>query len=124
YFKIKVMNNTRIVLRSFMIFIGILFTCCVDKARTKTPGTITSLDGSLLTKNQVGARALADTIAPIKAPFYMPQLGKPVFNDVELSILETGARENYLSTKEIQLAIDKIHQQGGGRVIIPAGRWR
>lgn len=107
-----------------MLFIGILSTCCVDKATTKTPSTITFLDSSLLTKNQVGAKALTDTIAPIKAPFDMPQLRKPVFNDVELSILETGARENYLSTKEIQLAIDKIHEQGGGRVIIPAGRWR
>src|SRR5690606_10047695 len=84
--------------------------------------SLLSLD-SLLTKNQVGATMLPDTIAPIEAPFDMPQLKKPVFKDFELSIIQTGARQNQLSTKQIQEAIDKVHEQGGGRVLIPAGDW-
>src|SRR5690606_22536277 len=78
----------------------------------------------LLTKNQVGAKVLPDTIAPIMAPFDMPQLKKPVFQDFELSIVQTGALENELSTKAIQKAIDQAHEHGGGKVIIPAGNWK
>lgn len=117
------MNTTRLALRSLMILLSILFISCAEKATTKKQGTAIALD-SLLTKNQVGATVLPDTIAPIEAPFDMPQLKKPVFNDFELSITQTGARENHLSTKEIQQAIDKVHEQGGGRVVIPAGDWK
>lgn len=123
-FNNQIMNTYRLTLRSLMILLFILSISCKEKATTtKKQSTLINLD-SLLTINEVGATVLPDTIASIRAPFDMPQLKKPVFNDVELSIIQTGAKENHLSTKEIQLAIDKIHQQGGGKVIIPAGDWK
>ena len=38
-------------------------------------------------------------------------------------ILDYGAKENTLSTASIQKAVDICHEEGGGRVIIPAGRF-
>ena len=38
------------------------------------------------TRNQVGADCLPAEIAPIQAPFYMPQLQKPEFKDREVRL--------------------------------------
>lgn len=113
---------TRLTLKFLITLTAIVFFSCAEKTTINTESSLLNLD-SLLTKNQVGATMLPDTIAPIEAPFDMPQLKKPVFKDFELSIIQTGARQNQLSTKQIQEAIDKVHEQGGGRVLIPAGDW-
>ena len=74
-------------------------------------------------REEVGALNMPETIAPIKAPFDMPQLTRPEFNAFTLSITETGAREGKMATKAIQKAIDRVNRKGGGTVIVPAGIW-
>jgi polygalacturonase len=51
---------------------------------------------------------------------FLPSFGGPV------NIMEHGANGNgeFLNTKAIQSAIDLCHEQGGGTVYVPAGRFR
>lgn len=76
------------------------------------------------TREQVGAQNLPQDIAPIEAPFDMPRLVRPQFASYTLSILQTGAKEEKLSTRAIQKAIDQVNRRGGGRVVVPAGIWK
>lgn len=62
-------------------------------------------------------------IEPIKAPFEMPALVKPTFPDRSISIKKAGAKQNKLSTKQIQKAIDRLAEKGGGTVVVPEGKW-
>lgn len=73
------------------------------------------------TRAETGADALPPQIAPIEAPFYMPQLGKPAIRDtvVRLEPLPRGAS----CTASIQTAIDRLSAAGGGRVQLAAGCW-
>lgn len=73
--------------------------------------------------DQVGAAVCPETIAPIEAPFEMPQLQRPVFADRREDISRRGARQNRKCTAVIQRCIDRLSAQGGGRVVIPAGEW-
>lgn len=88
-------------------------------AQFKTPAS----SKPFLNKNQVGANALSEEIAPIVAPFEMPQLKKPVFPSYTLNIKNLGAKEGQKVTKKIQSAIDRVSKKGGGTVIIPEGKW-
>jgi polygalacturonase len=78
---------------------------------------------SIPVKEQVGAAALPAEIAPINAPFKMPQLKKPVFPARSILITENGAKEDSKVTGIIQQTIDQLNKQGGGKVIIPKGKW-
>jgi polygalacturonase len=75
------------------------------------------------TKDQVGAANLPDDIAPVKAPFPMPEFKKPVFSSLTIDITEKGAKPGSKVTSVIQGTIDEISQRGGGTVIIPRGTW-
>ena len=75
------------------------------------------------TKAQVGATMLPDTIAPVKAPFPMPEFKKPSFPELVVDITTKGAIQEKLSTTAIQSAIDEVSLQGGGMVVVPAGKW-
>jgi len=75
------------------------------------------------TKTQVGAACLPEEIAPVQAPFPMPQFKKPQFPSLSVKITEHGAKENELATKSIQAAIDAVSSKGGGKVVVPAGKW-
>lgn len=66
------------------------------------------------TIDEVGATHLPATIAPVKAPFPMPVFTIPTFPDYSITIKDS---------KDIQQAINTVHQHGGGSVIIPAGNW-
>lgn len=79
---------------------------------------------SLLTKDQVGAEHLPEEIAPVEAPFDMPEFKKPVFPDLRVSIADKGALQNTKVTQIIQSAIDSVNAQGGGTVVIPKGKWK
>jgi polygalacturonase len=72
-----------------------------------------------------GAYAATEPIAPIHAPFEMPQLERPVFPDRVTSIVSHGAVEGgtVKNTAAIAAAIRVVAEAGGGRVLIPAGRW-
>lgn len=67
-------------------------------------------------------------IAPIKAPFDMPQLERPVFPDRIFNIRDFGAIEmdedsSFKNTDIIHNTIQTAYRAGGGKVLIPNGRW-
>ena len=62
-------------------------------------------------------------IAPIEAPFEMPQLQRPVFPNRVVTLSKKYADTDKLCTEVIQRAIDRLSTKGGGRLIVPAGRW-
>lgn len=66
-----------------------------------------------------------DTIAPIIAPFEMPDMKRPVIPSAKFDIRDYGALEGGLmkNTAVIQKAIDKAEEAGGGTVLIPRGKW-
>ena len=66
-----------------------------------------------------------DEIAPVRAPFPMPQFARPAFPNREVDIrthgaVEGGTRKN---TEAFARAIAACADAGGGRVLVPAGRW-
>ncbi|MCH5718336.1 hypothetical protein [Niabella hibiscisoli] len=67
---------------------------------------------SIPLREQVGAAALPKDIAPIKAPFKMPQLKRPVFPSRSISITENGAKEGSKVTAIIQQTIQQLSDQG------------
>ncbi len=75
------------------------------------------------TAEEVGPATMPDTVAPIHAPFDMPQLQRPVFPDYQMSIKKIGAKEGKFVRQQIQAAIDAVAAHGGGTVIIPKGNW-
>ena len=81
-------------------------------------------DKPLPTKEEVGALHMPDEIAPVRAPFAMPQFTKPTFPALTVNITEKGARPETLCTKAIQAAVDEVSGKGGGTVTVPAGIWR
>ncbi|MBQ1204512.1 MAG: glycoside hydrolase family 28 protein, partial [Alistipes sp.] len=83
--------------------------------------TATAQRPHIPTRGEVGAAVMPAEIAPIEAPFYMPQLQKPTFPDREVKLFP--ATDGRLQTKEIQKAIDRLSKQGGGRVTLAAGDW-
>src|SRR5690606_23480395 len=69
-------------------------------------------------------------IAPIKAPFAMPQLQRPEIAERRFDIRQYGAEtmakteaDSALNTDPIHRAIADAHRAGGGMVVIPKGRW-
>jgi len=105
----------------YILVVCLLVSCSGEKVAEKA--AYFPLD-SLMTKEQVGAANLPDEIAPVKAPFAMPEFKKPVFPDLTVNIAEQGAKEGELVTSIIQAAIDEVSAQGGGKVLIPAGKWK
>ncbi len=92
----------------------------------------------------VSSAADIEPIAPINAPFPMPQLQRPAVPTREFNIRDYGAIEaaeagvpdaitsstnlaaataNAKNSAAIKAAITACSSAGGGRIIIPAGRW-
>ena len=71
------------------------------------------------------AMVLIDPIAPIEAPFEMPQLKRPVFKKQVFPIDTYGAVEGgkTKNTDAIRKAITACYENGGGTVVVPAGKW-
>lgn len=71
------------------------------------------------------AREKSEPIAPIRAPFEMPQLQRPAFPDRQVNILDYGAVAGgeVKNTAAIADAIAGLDKLGGGRVFVPAGVW-
>jgi polygalacturonase len=95
---------------------SILLLCCTNVLADEPKAVVP-------TKDQVGAQALPDDIAPVKAPFPMPEFRKPVFPNLSVSIEAKGAKPDSKVTAEIQSAIDEVSQKGGGTVVVPRGQW-
>ena len=75
------------------------------------------------TADQVGAACMPDTLAPIRAPFDMPQLARPVFPDHTRMLTAQELEQHRLASVAIQQAIDETSRRGGGTVIVPSGVW-
>lgn len=100
-------------------FLSIFFISCSLKKEGQSKNQLNLVPF----KNQVGALNLPENIAPINAPFKMPQLQRPSFNALSTSIKEKGAREGIKATREIQQTIDDLSARGGGTAVIPKGKW-
>ena len=66
-----------------------------------------------------------ELIAPVKAPFPMPQPVRPTFPDRTVDIRDHGAVGDgeKLCTEAFAKAIDACVRAGGGRVLVPKGIW-
>ncbi|MBI5693324.1 MAG: glycoside hydrolase family 28 protein [Verrucomicrobia bacterium] len=66
-----------------------------------------------------------DPIAPIHAPFPMPPLARPTFPSRIVSIADHGAvvGGTVKNTEAFARAIRTCAEAGGGRVLVPAGKW-
>jgi polygalacturonase len=67
----------------------------------------------------------SEPIEPMKAPFPMPELTRPVFPNHVVNIRDHGAVEGGTekNTAAFEEAIEVCCKQGGGRVVVPAGKW-
>ncbi|MBN1788406.1 MAG: glycoside hydrolase family 28 protein [Sedimentisphaerales bacterium] len=68
---------------------------------------------------------LSEPIKPIKAPFKMPKLKRPRFPKRVVDICEYGAVGDgkTKNTEFFARAIEACAAKGGGRVLVPAGKW-
>ena len=64
-------------------------------------------------------------IEPIKAPFDMSQLQRPVFPNRVFNILKFGALGDGVAknTQAFRDAIKACSERGGGKVVVPEGKW-
>jgi hypothetical protein len=97
------------------VFVGTVATAQQKKA--------SFLTDAIPVKEQVGASVLPAGIAPVEAPFAMPEFSRPVFPALTISIASRGATEGRKVTRQIQATIDEVNKRGGGVVVIPKGKW-
>ena len=102
-----------------LIAIGISFSKCSITQPNQTAFSTPKIP----TINEVGALRMPVEIAPVSAPFKMPQFKRPTFPNRSINIFEKNAKKGVITTKEIQAAIDDLTKQDGGTVIVPAGKW-
>lgn len=76
---------------------------------------------ALLTIGEVGPKNMPDIIEPVESPFVMPLFERPVFPE---STILVRMKQEGMSTKPIQEAIDSMSCRGGGTVVVPPGVWR
>lgn len=105
----------KFILFKIAIFLSVLFAVSV----VGTTVTIAQVDqAAAVTERPVD-------IEPITAPFEMPQLKKPTFQNKTFSIIDYGAKGNGTTknTKAFNNAIEACFTAGGGKVLVPAGKW-
>lgn len=77
------------------------------------------------TIDEVGPGTMPVDVASIKAPFSMPVFTRPQFPNRVVSIVDQGAKSgrefNY--REAINKAVEACHNAGGGRVLVPEGKW-
>ena len=105
-------------MKTTLLIISFCFVSLLLPAQFKSPSSSLPLPG----KHQVGAFAMPEEIAPIVAPFPMPELKKPVFPAYSLRV-SLNAKGDKKVTRDIQNAIDRVNKRGGGTVIVPKGVW-
>lgn len=102
-----------------ILLLSAFFISCASRKETTAQQALSTVP----TKNQVGALNLPAQIATIEAPFAMPQLKKPSFPALSITITDRGAKAGIMATKQIQQTIDDLNARGGGTAIIPKGKW-
>lgn len=85
----------------------------------------TEYTSAQINKTVAAATERPSEIESITAPFEMPQLVKPQFPDKIFNILKFGAKGDGITknTKAFQKAIEACSAAGGGRVLVPSGKW-
>lgn len=111
------MRNRNILFLLMGLICSLAFISCNHTHKKE----MTTTQGQIPIKEQVGPQCMPDTIAPIQAPFEMPQLARPTFPDRKV-VVEMPAEG--MATTHIQQAIDQLTAQGGGTVVIPQGIWK
>lgn len=82
-------------------------------------------DDNISSLSEVGAEMLPSTIAPYQRnPFNIPLLKYPVFPDYSVNIEERGAVKSEPVTELVNQLIAEISNRGGGKLIIPEGKWK
>ncbi|NQZ89843.1 MAG: glycoside hydrolase family 28 protein [Colwellia sp.] len=128
--------DTKYSRRTFLTSAGVLaagslFTAPLRAALgSAEKNIIVALDPSNGYSGWQPGQAIPEKIAPIKAPFAMPQLSRPTFKNVDFNIVDYGAvkstwgaKDQILCSEAISKAIDACHKSGGGRVVVPKGDW-
>ena len=97
----------------------------VEELRKVAPELGAVLRAEPVAAGDIDPRGAADPIAPIQAPFAMPQLNRPVFPDQVVDIRDHGAVEGGIvkNTAAFAQAIKTCAAAGGGRILVPAGKW-
>ncbi|WP_240676264.1 glycoside hydrolase family 28 protein [Botryobacter ruber] len=101
-----------------------LAVSCSGQQGNTVPETTAESLAAIPTIAEVGAANMPDHIAPVTAPFDMPQFTKPTFPALTVNITEKGAKQDGITTSQIQAAIDDVNQRGGGTVVVPKGQWK
>lgn len=102
----------------FVFVVTALSSCIAGRGRNGEAQT-----AAIPVREQVGAVNLPNEIAPISAPFAMPQLKRPQFPVHLINIVSKGAKEGEKITGLIQQTIDEVAGRGGGTVVVPKGNW-
>ena len=76
-------------------------------------------------KRELAAASKAEAIEPLNAPFAMADLKRPVFPDCVIDIRDYGAIGDgeMKNTGSFAEAITACVRAGGGRVLVPKGKW-
>lgn len=72
----------------------------------------------------LSAGAMRSEEISVRAPFAMPPIKIPVFPERDFVVTEFGAKDGEDITDPIRQAMDACHKAGGGRVVVPAGKWQ
>lgn len=104
--------------KDFILIILLSFVCGVNYGKN-----LSAHNSLIPTIDQVGALVMPDTIAPVDAPFDIPQFKRNVFPDFTINIADKGIGKNKSITQVVNKSIETVSKKGGGTVIIPKGSW-
>lgn len=95
---------------------AILMLCACKPVRDSKPQSVPLA-------SEVGDERMPTEIAPIEAPFAMPQLVKPVFPDTIVRLSLSDAPDD-IQTAYINQQISALSQAGGGTILLDSGVWK
>lgn len=103
-----------------------LFYTIIHTTLTKGFILLLLLSCSTIVLAQVGEKP--HEIAPVNAPFEMDELQRPNIPDRVFDIRDYGAQtmtesSGFKNTEAIHRAIEAANESGGGKILIPEGKW-
>lgn len=103
-------------LQKLLYIVAALTICACKPVHTNQPTSVP-------TSAEVGDEHMPAEIAPIEAPFHMPQFSRPVFpaDTVRLSLENAPAD---IQTDYINRQITQLSETGGGTILLEPGLWK